>query len=58
MNQEGYNMVFAEEILTPSFHGENCRHNGDNPMYDCACDNCDFFLVCFPDAEKFFCNPE
>lgn len=52
MNEE------IEEILTPSFHGENCRHNGENPKYEPACDNCDYFLICFPDAEEFFDNPE
>lgn len=38
-----------EEILTPSYHGELCRHNGDNPDYEIACDECDYYLVCFPD---------
>ena len=38
-----------EEQLTPSYHGEKCRYNGDNPDYECACDECDFYLACFPD---------
>ncbi len=38
-----------EEILTPSYHGELCRHNGENPDYEIACDECDYYLVCFPD---------
>lgn len=38
-----------EEMLTPSYHGELCRHNGDNPDYEIACDECDYYLVCFPD---------
>ena len=25
-----------EEILTPSYHGRLCRHNGDNPNYKIA----------------------
>ena len=41
-----------EELLTPSYHGENCRHNGDNPDYEIACDECDFYLLCFPDWEE------
>lgn len=38
-----------EEILTPSYHGELCRHNGENSDYEIACDECDNYLVCFPD---------
>ena len=35
-------MEQQEEILTPSYHGELCRHNGENPDYEIACDECDF----------------
>ena len=46
-----------EEILTPSYHGENCRHNGKNPDYELACDECPYYLACFPDwkylADKY-----
>lgn len=48
----------VDEILTPSYHGEKCRHNGDNPEYEIACDNCDFFYACFPEADELFDNPE
>lgn len=47
-----------EEILTPSFHGEKCRHNGENPDYDIACDECDYFLICFPEWEEEFAKTE
>ena len=30
-------MQDQEEILTPSYHGELCGHNGDNPDYEIAC---------------------
>ena len=40
-------LAAMEEILTPSFHGEKCRHNGGNADYDIACDECDYFLICF-----------
>ena len=46
-------MEQQEEILTPSYHGELCRHNGDNPDYEIACDECDYYLVCFPDWSSF-----
>ena len=40
------------EILTPSFHGELCRHNGENPDCEITCDECDYYLTCFPDWEN------
>ena len=42
-------MSEQEEILTPSYHGELCLHNGDNLNYEIACDECDFYLTCFLD---------
>lgn len=37
-----------DEELAPSYHGELCRHNGENPDYEIACDECDYYLMCFP----------
>lgn len=48
----------TDEILTPSYHGEKCRHNGENPDFEIACDNCDYFYSCFPEADELFKNPE
>lgn len=45
-------MEQQEEVLTPSYHGELCRHNGDNPDYEIACDECNFYLICFPDWKE------
>ena len=39
-------------LLVPSFHGEACPGNGENPEYECCCDECDFYLECFPDWEE------
>lgn len=36
-------------LLTPSFHGENCLGNGEHFGYECCCDECDYYLLCFPD---------
>lgn len=47
-------LAAMEEILTPSFHGEKCRHNGENADYDIACDERDYFLICFPEWEEEF----
>lgn len=44
----------GREILTPSYHGELCRHNGENPDYEIACDECDDYLICFPDWKTIF----
>ena len=41
-----------QEVLTPSYHGELCRHNGENPDYEIACDECDYYLMCFSDWEN------
>ena len=38
---------YAAEILTPSPNGENCLYNGTNEEYECACEECDYFLECF-----------
>ena len=46
------NQKQIEEFLTPSYHGELCRHNGENPECEIACDECDFYLECFPDWKK------
>ena len=51
-------LAAMEEILTPSFHGEKCRHNGENPDYDIACDERDYFLICFPEWEEEFAKTE
>lgn len=45
-------LINMEELLTPSYHGELCRHNGNNPNYEIACDECDFYLICFPDWKE------
>ena len=38
--------------LTPGFHGGNCLGNGERSGYECCCDECDFYLECFPDRNK------
>ncbi len=34
--------------LTPSRQGRKCLGNGEHPEYECCCDECDYFLKCFP----------
>lgn len=36
--------------LKPS-NPEECPGNGKHPVFECRCENCDFFLDCFP-AER------
>ena len=35
--------------VVPGFHGINCPHNGLDDNQDCHCDECDYYLVCYPD---------
>lgn len=35
--------------LTPSPYGRDCKGNGEWPGVECCCDECDYYLVCFPD---------
>lgn len=44
-------MLEQEEIYTPSYHGEKCRHNGESTAYELACDECPYYMICFPDWE-------
>lgn len=34
--------------LTPGKPDE-CQGNGQHPDYECCCDNCDYYLACFPE---------
>lgn len=38
--------------LTPSYHGKDCLDNGEHPGIKCCCDECGFFLECFPEYEN------
>ena len=39
--------------LTPSEHGTMCLGNGEQPGLECCCDECDYYLLCFPDWRSF-----
>ncbi len=34
--------------LTPSRQGRKCLGNGEHLEYECCCDECDYYLKCFP----------
>lgn len=34
--------------LTPSGQGRKCLGNGEHQEYECCCDECDYYLYCFP----------
>ena len=38
--------------LTPSRQGKRCLENGEYPGYECCCDECDYFLYCFPQYDS------
>ena len=40
------------EELTPGNGGKSCLYNGEHEGYEIACDECNFFLECFPDIEN------
>lgn len=44
-------MLEQEEIYTPSYHGEKCRQNGESTANELACDECPYYMICFPDWE-------
>lgn len=37
--------------LTPSYHGEKCLGNGEHEGIECCCDECDHYLICFPEYD-------
>lgn len=39
-------------LIRPSWHGEECPSNGKRAGIECRCDNCDHFLVCFPEPGR------
>ena len=39
-------------MLQPSCHGKDCPGNGEHPGVECCCDECDYYLDCFPDWES------
>ncbi len=41
-------------LYRPNVHGKYCPSSGDNKGIECRCDNCDFFLNCFPDWREWW----
>lgn len=42
-------MENANEELTPSYHGNDFLYNGEHDGFEICCDECDFYLACFPE---------
>ena len=43
--------------LNPGENGTNCEGNGtsydkNGNLIECSCDECDFFLICFPEYSE------
>lgn len=38
--------------LTPSKQGKKCLGNGEHLEYECCCDECDYYLYCFPQYKE------
>ena len=37
--------------LTPSWQGSRCLGNGKHHGYECCCDECNYYLYCFPQPD-------
>lgn len=44
--------IFHKKQLTPSPNGEKCIGNGQNKDVECMCDECDYFLECYPEWDR------
>ena len=40
--------------LTPSRQGKKCLGNGEHTEYECCCDECNYYLYCFPQFKNMF----
>lgn len=38
--------------LTPSWQGRRCGYSGLDEKNGCCCDECDYFLMCFPQYDQ------
>ena len=36
-------------MLIPGNGGEDCPGNGEDTLFECCCDECDYYLCCFDD---------
>ena len=50
-SEELHLSLITPHKLTPSYHGIDCLGNGEWPGYECQCDECDYYLTCFPIEE-------
>ncbi len=42
--------------LIPGDLGKNCPANGENPLVECACDECDYLLCCIGEVSCDVCT--
>jgi len=52
MKQDDAIVPNTDILLMPSYHGEKCLGSGDYPGYECCCDECDYYLICFPEWDR------
>lgn len=41
--------------LTPGNFGKDCLGNGEHKIYECCCDECDYFLCCIDETYPLKC---
>ncbi len=39
--------------LKPSWQGMYCPGNGKHPRYECCCDECGYFMYCYPQLDPW-----
>ena len=39
-------------LLMPGDHGKNCLGSGEHPDYECCRDECDYYMICFPEWDR------
>lgn len=42
---------FTGTPLKPSWQGLRCPGNGEHIEFECCCDECDYYMRCFPQYE-------
>lgn len=45
MNSKDYDKEF---VPNPSLDGKDCLGNGEHEEIEIQCDECDYYLICFP----------
>ena len=45
-------------ILIPGNQGRDCPGNGEDPIVECCCEECDYLLCCLGNTECYDCKEQ